>query len=347
MIKVLIVDDSAVVRKILTAELGHDPDIEVIGTASDAYVARDKIVTLKPDVVTLDIELPGMDGITFLKKIMHYHPMPVIVVSSLTEKAGSLAMEALQAGAIDVLCKPGPSYTVGDMAVDLISKIKAAAKVRIREKNREAQEIKPATLAMNKTTEKIVVMGASTGGTEAIRDILIQYTEDIPAILITQHMPEKFTTSFAEHLNNECRPEIKEAQNGDKASPGKVFIAPGNRHMLLKRMGRDYYIEIKDGPRVNRHRPSVDVLFSSAALYAGANAVGVLLTGMGKDGAEGLLNMKKAGALTVAQDEKSSVVFGMPKAAIDLGAADYVAPPSDIAGIILELCRKNGKQEEI
>ena len=336
--RVLIVDDSAVVRQIFTRELSRDPGIEVIGSAPDPYVARDKIIQLKPDVITLDIEMPRMDGITFLRKLMKYYPMPVIVVSSLTSRGGELAVEAMDAGAVDVMCKPGAAYTVGDMSESLVDKIKAAAIVDIRKKiaNRTRQENAPVVrLSMTKTTNKIVVIGASTGGTEAIKDLLTAFPTSAPGTVIVQHMPEHFTRSYAQRLNSLCAIEVKEAEDGDSVNPGRALIAPGNRHMLLRRSGAKYYVEVKDGPLVHHQRPSVEVLFNSAARYAGANSIGVILTGMGKDGAQGLLEMKKGGAVTIAQDQQSCVVFGMPKEAIELGAADMILPLNRIAQNII------------
>ncbi|MGC9053536.1 MAG: protein-glutamate methylesterase/protein-glutamine glutaminase, partial [Candidatus Hydrogenedens sp.] len=279
-IRVLIVDDSAMVRSILQKELSKDPNIEVIGTAPDPYVARDKIVQLKPDVITLDIEMPRMDGITFLKKLMQYYPLPVIIVSSLTPKGGELAMEALEAGAVEVLCKPGAAYTVGDMSVELIDKIKASARVRIQKKeiNKISTTSTYPKLSLTKTTNKVIVIGASTGGTEALAKVLRVLPPNSPGIAIVQHMPEHFTRSFADRLNDLCDIEVKEASNGDSVIPGRALIAPGNYHMLLKRSGANYYVEVKSGPLVSRHRPSVDVLFKSASQYGGKNVVGVIMT---------------------------------------------------------------------
>jgi len=337
-IRVLVVDDSAVVRQIFTRELSRDPEIEVVGTAPDPFIARDKIVQLNPDVVTLDIEMPRMDGITFLQKLMKYHPMPVIVVSSLTPKGGQLALEAMDLGAVDVMCKPGAAYTVGDMSASLIDKIKAAAVVdikrRLEKRTIGAPPVKRLSLA--KTTNKVIVIGASTGGTEAIREVLEAFPKNAPGTVIVQHMPEHFTKSYAERLNGICEIEVREALDGESVVPGKALIAPGNHHMLLRRSGAQYYVQIKDGPLVHHQRPSVEVLFSSAAKYAGANAVGVILTGMGKDGAAGLLEMKNAGAVTMAQDEASCIVFGMPKEAIAMGAVDKVLPLSSISSAILQ-----------
>ncbi|HPU98018.1 MAG TPA: chemotaxis response regulator protein-glutamate methylesterase [Candidatus Hydrogenedentes bacterium] len=344
-VRVLIVDDSALVRKILSEELARDPEIEVVGTATDPYVARDKIVQLKPDVVTLDIEMPRMDGLTFLRKLMKHYPLPVIVVSSLTKKGGDLALEALESGAVDVMCKPGAAYTVGDMSVELIDKIKAAARVRVA---RRTQTDTPAigqtpivrSTAMSRTTYKVIAIGASTGGTEALTALLRVLPADAPGIVIVQHMPEHFTRSFADRLNQLCAVEVKEAANDDTVMPGRVLIAPGNYHMLLRRSGARYYVEVKSGPLVSRHRPSVDVLFKSTAQTAGRNAVGVILTGMGRDGAEGMKMMHDAGAKTIAQDEASCVVFGMPKEAIALGGVDFVLPLNQIAQKMLRLAEE-------
>ena len=337
--RVLVVDDSAVVRKILTTELARDPELEVVGTAPDPYVARDRIVSLKPDVVTLDVEMPRMDGITFLRKLMRYYPLPVIIVSSLTPKGGQLALEALDVGAVDVMCKPGAAYTVGDMSVELINKIKAAARVDMKRKASLARQndhdVPPKRLAMTRTTNKVAAMGASTGGTQALQTVLTALPPNAPGTVVVQHMPEHFTRAFADRLNDLCAAEVKEGENGDSVVPGKVLIAPGNMHMLLRRSGAHYYVQVKDGPLVCRQRPSVEVLFDSTAKYAGANAVGVILTGMGSDGATGLLNMREAGAATIAQDEASCVVFGMPREAIRCGAVEHIVPLDSIAQKIL------------
>ncbi len=339
--RVLIVDDSAVVRQILSRELTRDPEIEVIGTAPDPFVARDKIVELEPDVITLDIEMPRMDGITFLGKLMHYFPLPVVVVSSLTEAGGELAMEALDKGAVEVMCKPGAAYAVGDLAVELADKVKAAAMVKVnrRDKDHAARNNRsgPKRLSLARTTNKIIAIGASTGGTQALQTVLTSMPRNAPGIVIVQHMPEHFTTSFASRLNEICEIEVKEAENNDSVVPGRALIAPGNFHMLLKRSGARYYVEIKSAPRVCRHRPSVEVLFKSVARFAGKNAVGAILTGMGNDGAAGLKVMRDAGARTIAQDEKTCVVFGMPKEAIKAGGAEQILPLPKIAEGILAL----------
>ena len=329
-IRVLVVDDSAIVRKIISEELSRESDIEVVGTAPDPFVARDKIVQLKPDVITLDLEMPRMDGLTFLKKLMHYYPLPVIIVSSLTPKASSLAMEALENGAVEVLCKPGDAYSVGDMAFQLKDKIRAAARTNLTRIVARTGSPRPplprVSPALSQTTQKLIAMGASTGGTEALKEVLTGMPSDSPGIVIVQHMPPHFTAAFAKRLNQLCQIEVREAKDGDSVLQGQALVAPGNFHMLLKRSGARYYVAVKDGPRVHHQRPAVDVLFNSVAQYAGSNALGVLLTGMGADGAKGLLQMKEAGAKTIAQDEQSCVVFGMPKEAIKLGAADRIVP---------------------
>ena len=340
-IRVLVVDDSAVVRRVFTEELSREKDIEVVGAAPDPYVARDMIVRLKPDVITLDIEMPRMDGITFLRKLMKYFPLPVIIVSSLTTEGGVLAMEAMDIGAVDVISKPGSAYSVGDMSVQLAEKIRGASRVnmvlRAKAALGRAVNAAPRQLALTKSTNKIIAIGASTGGTEAIKEVLIKFPPTTPGIVIVQHMPAKFTTSFAERLDSLCQIRVKEAEDGDAIVPGTALLAPGNFHMMMRRSGARYYVNVKNGPLVCHQRPAADVLFNSVAAYGGANAVGVLLTGMGKDGAQGLLKMKEAGAKTIAQDEKSCVVFGMPKAAIDIGAADKVVPLQDVSQAIFDM----------
>lgn len=341
-IRVLVVDDSAVVRQVFTKELSGAAGIEVVGTAPDPFVARDKIVSLEPDVITLDVEMPRMDGITFLRKLMRHHPIPVIVVSSLTPKGGDLALEAMDCGAVDVMCKPGQAYSVGEMSIDLIQKIRAASRVRVKKAEPGAREKKPpqARLAMTRTTNKIIAIGTSTGGTEALAKILPQFPSNSPGIVIVQHMPEHFTRSFANRLNELCALEVKEAADGDSVVPGRALIAPGNFHMMLKRSGARYFVQVKSGPLVSRHRPSVDVLLKSVARYAGANAVGAILTGMGSDGAEGLKEMRDAGAATLAQDQKTCVIFGMPKEAIAAGGVDEIQPLSKVAERILKLAEE-------
>ncbi|MEQ8180343.1 MAG: chemotaxis response regulator protein-glutamate methylesterase [Smithellaceae bacterium] len=339
-IKVLIVDDSAIVRKIFSEELSKYPDIEVIGAAPDPYVARDKIVSLKPDVITLDIEMPRMDGLTFLKKLMKYYPVPTIIVSSLTPNGGKLTLEAMDVGAVDVIGKPGTAYSVGDMSVQLVEKIRAASRVTLT--RREAVSFDNAAdsepiKALSQTTNKIIAIGASTGGTEALKKVLVKMPPNSPGIIIVQHMPANFTKAFASRLNDICQISVKEAEDNDSVIPGTALVAPGNYHMILRRSGARYYVEIKTGPMVHHQRPAVDVLFKSTAQYAGANAIGVILTGMGADGAAGLLEMKKKGASTIAQDEKSCIVFGMPKEAIKLGAADKVVSLEMIPSEIIKM----------
>ncbi len=342
-VRVLIVDDSATVRQMFTRELARDPEIEVVGTAPDPYVARDKIVQLKPDVITLDIEMPRMDGITFLRKLMVHYPLPVIIVSSLTPAGGELALEALQAGAVDVMCKPGAAYAIGDLSVELADKIKAAAQsnVRSRKSDQPVFQAPVNRLALTRTTHKILAIGASTGGTEALARVLSALPANAPGILVVQHMPEHFTRAFADRLDTLCAIEVSEAKNGDTVSPGKALIAPGNYHMLLRRSGATYCVEVKSGPLVTRHRPSVDVLFKSVARYAGRNAVGVIMTGMGADGADGMKEMHDNGAATIAQDEASCVVFGMPKEAIARGGIDHVVSLDRIPGLALDLAQKS------
>ncbi|MDY6972030.1 MAG: chemotaxis response regulator protein-glutamate methylesterase [Thermodesulfobacteriota bacterium] len=341
-LRVLVVDDSAVVRKVFTEELSRERGIEVVGTAPDPYVARDKIVRLKPDVVTLDIEMPRMDGLTFLKKLMKHYPIPVIIVSSLTKEGGKLAMEALSNGAVEVISKPSAAYSVGDMSIQLADKIRAAARADVRARAQQDTATGPiglerASQALASTTNKVIALGASTGGTEAIKTVLSGMPRNSPGIVVVQHMPAKFTASFAERLDSLCAVDVREAEDGDSIVNGKALIAPGNFHILLKRSGARYFVRVKNGPLVHHQRPAVDVLFKSMADYAGANAVGILMTGMGADGAEGLLKMKQAGAGTIAQNEETCVVFGMPKEAIRLGAADKVVGLQDIARISLEM----------
>lgn len=344
-IKVLIVDDSAVVRKIFSQQLKKDHEIQVVGTAPDPYVARDKIVKLKPDVITLDIEMPRMDGITFLRHLMTHYPLPVIIVSSLTLKSSKLALEALSLGALEVLSKPSVAYSVGDMGIQLIEKIKAVAFIDV--KSRLKKRIPPpatkatfAPRALSETTNKLIVIGASTGGTEALKRVLIQMPRTAPGILVVQHMPPNFTAAFAERLNKECDITVSEAVDGETITNGKALIAPGNLHMLLKRSGARYYVQVKSGPRVHHQRPAVDVLFKTVAMNAGANALGIILTGMGADGAKGMLAMKQVGSFTIAQDEKSCVVYGMPKEAVKLNAVDKILPLDQIPQAALNMIRK-------
>ncbi len=336
-IKVFIVDDSAVVRQVASEVLGADPSIEVIGTATDPIFALDKMNRGWPDVIVLDIEMPRMDGITFLKKLMAEHPTPVVICSSLTEKGAETTIEALAAGAVSIVTKPGIGvrrFLMEDAASDLVQAVKAAAGARVRRMpNGQTPPAATAKLtanailpkserAMTQTTERIVAIGTSTGGTQALEAVLTPLPRTAPGIVIVQHMPEKFTASFAARLDALCQIEVREAQSNDRVMPGRALIAPGGRHMLVKRSGAQYYVEVVDGPLVNRHRPSVDVLFRSVAKSAGKNALGVIMTGMGDDGARGLKEMHDAGAHTVAQDEASCVVYGMPKEAVKLGAAE-------------------------
>jgi two-component system chemotaxis response regulator CheB len=340
-IKVLVVDDSAIVRKIFSEELSRESDIQVIGTAPDPFVARDKIVKLRPDVVTLDIEMPRMDGITFLKKLMKYFPLPVIIVSSLTRKGGKLALEAVESGAVEVLSKPGAAYSVGDMKQQLADKIRAAARAHVSQRQEQTSVSDSPTVlssrALGETTNKIIAIGASTGGTEALKKVLVRFPSTVPGILVVQHMPPNFTTAFADRLDSMCQIGAKEAEDGDSVLPGRALVAPGNYHMLLKRSGARYYVSVKTGPMVCHQRPSVDVLFNSVAQYAGSNVVGVILTGMGADGAKGMLKMREAGARTIGQDEASCVVFGMPKEAIKTGAVEKVVPLERVAQAVMNL----------
>jgi len=331
-ISVLVVDDSAMVRKLLTDIINHEPDMEVISTAPDPYIARDKLVTLKPDVMTLDIEMPRMDGLTFLNKVMHYFPVPTIVVSSVTPKGSATSLKALELGAVTVIPKPSVSYSIESIEPILIDSIRAAAQSKI--KKPEIKKIEPENKIAITTTDKILAIGASTGGTEAIKEVLMRLPDNIPGTVVVQHMPPIFTKSYAERLNSLCPMEVKEAEEGDRVYPGRVLIAPGDFHMLLRRTGYQYTVILRKGPHVWHQRPAVDVLFKSVAQYAGHNAIGVILTGMGRDGASGLKMMHDQGAVTIGQDEKSSVVYGMPKEAFQLGAVDYVESLERIAGKI-------------
>ena len=347
-IRVLIVDDSALVRQTLTEVLSGDPEIEVIGTAGDPFVAAERMQDQVPDVITLDIEMPRMDGLTFLQKIMSQHPIPVIICSSLAEEGAASTLKALEYGAVDVIAKPrlGSKQFLQESRAILCEAVKSAAGARVRTR-RPGYSVPPKLTAdailsrasgpMLETTEKVVAIGASTGGTEALRALLEVLPSDAPGIVIVQHMPEMFTRAFAQRLDSLCRISVKEAESNDTVLRGRALIAPGNHHVLLKRSGARYYVDLKDGPLVSRHRPSVDVLFRSAARYAGRNSVGVILTGMGDDGARGMLEMKQSGAPTIAQDEATSVVFGMPNEAIKRGAVDKILPLEAIAGSILSL----------
>jgi two-component system chemotaxis response regulator CheB len=340
-IKVLIVDDSAVVRQALSSILETDREIEIMSTAPDPFIAAQKLAKEIPDVITLDVEMPRMDGITFLRKIMSQHPIPVVIISSLTAKGTDTAIQALELGAVDVIKKSSlDRNNLQDAERNIIQVVKAASRAVIRRKSLgqrivEAQAAVPKTMSMLKTTEQIIAVGASTGGTEALLSFLQAMPIDCPGIVIVQHMPEMFTKSFAERLNNVCKVSVKEAVDGDSILRGQVLIAPGNKHMEVRRSGARYYVSIREGEPVNRHRPSVDVLFSSVARFVGRNAIGVIMTGMGADGARGLLEMKTNGAKTIAQDEASSIVFGMPKEAIKLNAADKILSLNQIGPFIL------------
>jgi len=334
-IRVLVVDDSAIVRKVLTEALSGQPGLEVVGTAPDPYIARDKILSLHPDVLTLDIEMPRMDGLTFLKKLMHFHPMPVVVISSLAQASCQTAMQALSLGAVEVLAKPGGPYSVGELRLELASKIRAAAASHVRPATAERHAAPARLVAGQWAPSTVIAIGASTGGTEAIAGLLPRLPRGVPGIVITQHIPAGFSRAFANRLNQMCAFDVKEAEDGDTLCPGRALVAPGDMHMLLRKSGDGYRVAVKTGPRVCYQRPSVDVMFSSVAATAGACAVGVLLTGMGSDGAQGLLKMRQAGARTIVEDESTCVVFGMPKEAIRAGAAGRVVALPGIPQAIL------------
>ncbi len=346
-IRVLIVDDSAIVRKLLSDALSREPDIEVAGTAPDPYIARDKILALAPDVVTLDIEMPRMDGLTFLKKLMQFRPTPVIVISSLAQASCQAGVEALRSGAVDIMAKPGGPYSVGELSASLAGKIRAAACSRVSMPHKPVDRppaVSRGSIAADVDNKSIIAIGASTGGTEAIEDVLMSMPADSPGMVIAQHIPAGFSRALAERLDKICPMRVAEARDGDMVRPGLALIAPGNRHMIVRSAGSGYRVTVKDGPAVCYQKPSVDVLFSSVAEAAGPLAMGVILTGMGSDGAEGLLRMKRAGAATIAQDEASCVVFGMPMQAIRLGAADRVVPLPLIGQEICSMLRaKSGR----
>lgn len=355
-IRVLVVDDSASVRQTMSHILDSDPDIEIMGTASDPFVAVERIKREVPDVITLDVEMPRMDGLTFLEKIMSQHPIPVVICSSLTGDRSVTALAALEKGAVEIITKPklGTKQFLEESTIRICDVVKSAARAGVTKRKPEstpsAFKTQPkltadavlkagSNRAMIETTDKIIAVGASTGGTEALRVFLEAFPANSPGIIIVQHMPEKFTASFAQRLDSLCQISVKEAADGDTVIPGRALIAPGNRHMLLKRSGARYFVEIKDGPLVSRHRPSVDVLFRSTARYAGRNAVGVIMTGMGDDGAKGMLEMREAGAFNLAQDEASCVVFGMPKEAIEHGGVCKVASLEKLVYEALSACR--------
>lgn len=352
-IRILIVDDSAVVRQALTEIFNSDPDLEVMAAAADPLIAAQRMREQAPDVIMLDVEMPRMDGITFLQKIMTQHPLPVVICSSLTEENSGSALKALEYGAVDIIQKPklGSRQFLEESKIRICDSVKAAVQAKLRRLSArphiepkltaDAMMPKPKTNAMIETTEKVIVVGASTGGTEAIRIFLEKMPLDAPGIVIVQHMPENFTKSFAARLDSICRVSVKEASDDDTVITGRALIAPGNYHMLLKRSGARYYVEIKSGPLISRHRPSVDVLFRSAARYAGPNAVGVIMTGMGDDGAKGMLEMKESGAYTIAQDEATCVVYGMPQEAVKLGAVKTIQPLENIPDKVLRQCRES------
>ncbi|MFA8344002.1 MAG: chemotaxis response regulator protein-glutamate methylesterase [Rhodothermaceae bacterium] len=351
-IKVLVVDDSALLRQVLSTIINDDPGMEVISTASDPYAAASKIANEVPDVITLDVEMPKMDGLTFLKKIMSQKPIPVVICSSLTERGSDTAMRALEYGAVDIITKPklGQKQYFEESKVNICDIIKAAAAAKVHKlKPKSEVQVTPKLSAdvilqktqntsMIKTTETVVAVGASTGGTEALRVFLEKFPMDSPGILIVQHMPENFTKAFAKRLDSTCKISVKEAEDGDTVLRGRALIAPGNMHMLLKRSGAKYFVELKGGPLVSRHRPSVDVLFRSTARYAGRNAIGVIMTGMGDDGAKGMLEMKEVGAYTIAQNEETCVVYGMPNEAVKLGGVESVMPLNLISETVLNHC---------
>ncbi len=355
-IKVLCVDDSALIRSLMTEIINGQPDMTVVATAPDPLVARELIKQHNPDVLTLDVEMPRMDGLDFLEKLMRLRPMPVVMVSSLTERGSEITLRALELGAVDFVTKPRVGIRDGmlDYAEKLADKVRAAARARVRQAAPAAHPAgagahpaaTPAPLFNNPlvSTEKLIIVGASTGGTEAIREVLVPLPPDAPAVLIAQHMPPGFTKSFAQRLNGLCRITVKEAEHGERVLPGHAYIAPGHAHLLLARSGANYIAHLSDEPPVNRHRPSVDVLFRSAAQHAGKNAVGVILTGMGRDGAAGLLDMRRAGAYTLAQDEASCIVFGMPREAIALGAADDISPLSDMSRRVMTRLASMGER---
>lgn len=352
-IKVLIVDDSALIRSVMNEIIRRQPDMEVVGVAPDPIVARDLIKKTNPDVLTLDVEMPRMDGLDFLEKLMRLRPMPVVMVSSLTERGSEITLRALELGAVDFVTKPKLSIQTGmlEYAELITDKIRAAAKARVKARTiASADAGKGPTDALPlirnplTSSEKLIIIGASTGGTEAIKEFLMQMPSDCPGILITQHMPEGFTRSFAKRLDSLCKITVREAEGGERVLPGHAFIAPGHSHLQLARSGANYVTQLDQGPPVNRHRPSVDVLFESAARCAGKNAVGVILTGMGKDGAAGMLTMKNAGAYNFAQDEATCVVFGMPREAIAVGAAHEVGPLQALPGMVLNYLAANSSR---
>ncbi len=340
--RVLIVDDSALVRRILSDALSRHPDIEVVGTATDPYVARERIVQLRPDVITLDIEMPRMDGLSFLSKLMQHFPLPVVVVSSLTPQNSDTALRALALGAVEVLAKPGSSLAAGDVAEELVRAVRAASHARVVKRAKVEEPVaaiaRP-TMATLNATHKIIALGASTGGTQALEHVLRRFPVDAPGTVIVQHMPEHFTLSFAKRLDSVCAMRVQEARDGDYVTPGLALVAPGGKHLVLQASGARWVARVKDGPKVHHQRPAVDVLFQSVARCAGRNAVGALLTGMGADGAKGMLAMKEAGAYTVAQNEETCVVYGMPREAVKLDAAVDILPLDKVADALLNALR--------
>jgi len=352
-IKVLIVDDSALIRSVMKEIISSQPDMEVVGVAPDPIIARDLIKQTNPDVLTLDVEMPRMDGLDFLEKLMRLRPMPVVMVSSLTERGSEITLRALELGAVDFVTKPKISIQSGmqEYSEMIADKIRAASKASIRPRTvaqangaKMPSEVLPQLRNPLTSSEKLIIIGASTGGTEAIKDFLVKMPSDCPGILITQHMPEGFTRSFALRLDNLCKISVREAAGNERILPGHAYIAPGHSHLKLVRSGANYMTQLDQGPPVNRHRPSVDVLFNSAAICAGKNAVGVIMTGMGKDGALGMLEMKNAGAYNFAQDEASCVVFGMPREAIAVGAAHEVVSLQAMPGRVLTYLAEHGSR---
>lgn len=357
-IKVLVIDDSALIRSVMKEIINRENDMECVGAAPDPLVAREMIKALNPDVLTLDVEMPKMDGLDFLERLMRLRPMPVLMVSTLTERGSDITFRALELGAVDFVSKPKLDIARGmeEYAIEITDKIRATAQARVRKAVAEpvvqekfsADAILPSVAGRFSSTEKLIIIGASTGGTEAIKEILMKLPADAPGVLVAQHMPEQFTKSFADRLDTLCKISVKEAENNERILPGHAYIAPGHSHLLLKRSGANYMTKLDQGELVNRHRPSVDVLFRSAANVAGANALGVILTGMGKDGVQGMLEMKQSGSYTIAQDESSCVVFGMPKEAIAVGGVCEVLPLQDIARRALEyLASQSGKSSRI
>jgi len=351
-LKVLVIDDSALIRSVMNEIINREKDMECVGAAPDPLVAREMIKELNPDVLTLDVEMPKMDGLDFLERLMRLRPMPVLMVSTLTEKSSDITFRALELGAVDFVSKPKLDIARGmeEYAIEITDKIRAAAQARVRKtpvtqvipEKFSADAILPSVAGRYSSTEKLIVIGASTGGTEAIKEVLTRLPADAPGVLVTQHMPEHFTKSFADRLNTLCKISVKEAEHNERVLPGHAYIAPGNSHLLLKRSGANYVVKLDQGPLVNRHRPSVDVLFRSAANVAGDNAIGIILTGMGKDGVQGLLEMKQAGSHTIAQDEATCVVFGMPKEAIAAGGVCEVLPLQNIARRTMESIASTG-----